>query len=195
MKVYKDIVQGSEEWFYLRLGKFTCSDAQAILTNGKGLDTLAFTKVAEKLTKKIADGYTNDAMERGKELEDLARSAYELETGEVVEKIGFIEHSDWVGGSPDGLIKTDGLVEIKCPTDRVFVEYMFFKKIDPKYMAQMQMQLLISERKWVDYVVFNPNFEKQLIIRRVNRDEEMLTKLHTGIASGIERAVEVLSSL
>lgn len=194
MKIH-DVKQGSDEWFALRLGKFTCSDAQAIATNGKGLETLAFTKVAEILTKKSAESYTNEAMERGKELEEMARDSYEIQTQNLVNQVGFIEHSEFVGGSPDGMINEDGLVEIKCPTDRVFVEYLYYKKIDPKYRLQMQMQMYITGRKWCDYVVFSPNFPDRVQVVRVLRNDLDIENLMTGLAKGEELVKNILAKL
>ena len=194
MKIY-EIDQGTEEWMKLRLGKFTCSDAQAIATNGKGLETLAFTKVAERKTGLFADAYDNAAMQYGRETEELARSAYEIQTGNQVKKVGFIEVNEWVGGSPDGLLGEDGLIEIKCPTNRVFVEYLYYKKIDPKYFAQMQMQMFVARRKWVDYVVFNPNFARSIIVERVEYDPDYSDKLTFGLAVGMGKAKEILAKI
>lgn len=195
MKILNEFTQRSEEWFSYKLGKFGATDAQAIANNGKGLETLCFEKVSELLTGKPNSEYTNPAMENGNDLEKEARNAVELEYGTPITQVGLLEMNEYVVCSPDGLVKDDGLVEIKCPTNRVFVEYLYFKKIDPKYFAQMQMQLLISEREWVDYCVYNPNFSKPLVITRVERDEEMIGKLQAGIDLGIARINEILSKV
>ncbi|HEX9059137.1 MAG TPA: YqaJ viral recombinase family protein [Clostridia bacterium] len=195
MKIITDFEQRTDEWFTYKLGKFGATDAQAIATNGKGLETLCFEKVSERLTGKPNTEYINPAMENGNTLEEEARNAVELEYGTPIMQVGLIEMNEHVVCSPDGLVKEDGLVEIKCPTNRVFVEYLYFKKIDPKYFAQMQMQMLISERKWVDYALYNPNFAKSLVITRVERDEEMINKLKTGIDLGIARITEILSKV
>ena len=129
MKIH-NIDQNTPEWHALRLGKFTASNAQAIANNGKGLETLCFEKVAEILTGKAKESYTNDDMQRGNDLEEMARNSYELETGIVVKRVGFIEKSDRIGCSPDGLIAEDGLQEIKCKNDANFVRYLFDKKIN-----------------------------------------------------------------
>lgn len=195
MKIYDEIVQGSPEWFKLRLGKFTATNAQAIATNGKGLETLCFEKVAELKTGKFKEEYTNPDMERGNDLEELARNSYELETGIVVKRVGFIEKSERIGCSPDGLIEEDGLQEIKCKNDANFVKYLYNREIDSAHIWQMQMQMLISERKWCDYVVFNPNFDKPVIITRVQRDELAIEKLRIGLEKGLETVDLILSKI
>ena len=195
MKIYNDIQQNTPEWLELRLGKFTASDAQAIASNGRGLESLVFEKVAEILTGKQKEEYTNADMERGHELEEMARNSYEVETGIVVKRVGFIEKSERIGCSPDGLIDEDGLQEIKCKNDANFVRYMFDKIIDTDHVWQMQMQLLISERKYCDYVVFNPNFPKTIIITKVVRDEAAIEKLRIGLEEAQEKLDKVLSKL
>ena len=183
MKTYNKISQGSEEWLKLRLGKFTASQAQAIASAGKGLETLVFKKVAEILTNKAEEGYKNFDMERGHELEAMARGAYELETGNIVREVGFCELDKQIGCSPDGLVGDDGLMEIKCPCDKVFVEYLYSGKIDTGYMWQMQMQMYVTDRTWCDYVVFNDNFPNSIVITRVERDEGAVAKIKAGLAT------------
>lgn len=177
-------IQGSPEWFEARLGKLTGSEAQAISANGAGLKTLVNKLVAERLTGKSEQGYTNADMERGKELEDEARNAYELETGNTVTKVGFCKLDDDVGSSPDGLINDDGGIEIKCFKDSSFVDYMFTGKVDTAYEWQCQFNLFVTGRKFWEYVVYNPNFKKSLIIKRINRDEQAIEKIKSGIESG-----------
>lgn len=195
MKIYDKLEQGSEEWFKTRLGKFTATDAQAIANNGKGLETLVYQKVAEILTGKAPETYTNPDMERGNDLEELARNSYELETGTVVKKVGFIEKSERIGCSPDGLIGEDGLQEIKCLNDGNFVKFLVNGDIDTAHVWQMQMQLLVSERKYCDYVVFNPNFPKPVIIVKVQRDDIAIEKLRIGLEEAEKKLVEMLEKI
>lgn len=194
MKIY-NCEQGSEEWIKCRLGKLTASTAQAIATNGKGLETLCLEKTAELLTGKPTSTFKSGAMEHGNEFEDEARSVYELETGNKVNQIGFYEYSDYVGVSPDGLIGDDGLIEIKCPTDKTYTEYLLTLKIKPEYYAQMQMQMYIMERKWCDYVVYNSNFKKSIVIKRVFPDTEFVMRLADGIHDGVETIVNNLKKI
>lgn len=192
MKIYTDLKQGTPEWLQVRLGKFTASDAQAIATNGKGLDTLVYEKAAELLTGKMKEAYSNTDMERGNALEMLARNSYELEKGVIVMQVGFIEIDQYEGCSPDGLVGDDGLVEIKCKNDSNFLKFLIDGVIEPAHEWQMQHQLKVTGRQWVDYVLFNPNFKKSTVIMRVLRNEEKIKKLETGITTGKEKLTEIL---
>lgn len=175
--------QRSDEWFEIRRGRMTGSNAQAIAANGKGLETYILSVLAGKYSKN-AEKYSNGDMERGVELEESARLVYQIETGSTVEEVGFIEMDEYAGVSPDGLVGEDGGIEIKCPSDNVYIKLLLDQKIDPKYFYQMQMFLLISGRKWIDYVAYNPNFDKALTVIRVFPEMGAQEKLIMGIEKG-----------
>lgn len=195
MIIHKDLVQGTDEWLQIKLGKLTASHAQAIASNGKGLDTLCFKKVDELVSGEIEHGYKNADMERGNELEAVARFEYEMQTDNIVEKVGFIELDKYTGCSPDGLVGEDGGIEIKCPNIRIFYEYQQSGKVDTGYMWQIQMNLYVSDRKWWDYVVYNPNFKESLIVKRIERDEEKIEKIKIGLEAGIKKIEEIMEGI
>ena len=182
MKIYKDLIQGTPEWFAIRKGKATASHAQAIGNNGKGLETYIIEIMAEYLSSGEKEHYSNEHTERGNELEPTARSMYELENDCEVEQIGFCELNDFIGCSPDGLIGTDGMIEIKCPEDKVYFNILMNEKIDSAYDWQCQMNMLILKRKWCDLIFYNPNFEKSMKIFRLDPDE----KMHEALKKGFE---------
>lgn len=184
MKIHK-IEQKTDEWFDLRKGKMTASNAQAIGNIGKGLETYIYQLLAEKYSSCSDEGYTNKDMERGNELEEYARDIYEMETGNIVEQVGFVEMDEYSGCSPDGLIDKDGGVEIKCPNDTNHFKLILGLPIDPKYVWQIQMNLLITKRKWWDFVSYNPNFKKSLVIIKFTPDKEKQDKILEGLKQGV----------
>ena len=196
MQIYSDIVQGSDEWLAIRKGKMTASHAQEIASNGKGLDTYVTKIVAECFSSGGYEGFKNSHMERGTELEPVARSMYELETGHVVEEVGFIEYNEYAGCSPDGLIGEDGLVEIKCHDDVSHFKMIIggAREIDTKYLWQIQMNLLITERAYGIYIAYNPNFTKSLLTFKIERDEEKIAQILIGLHSG-EGKIKALKSI
>jgi putative phage-type endonuclease len=173
------VAQGSEEWLALREWKLTATHAQAIATKGRGL-----TSLISKMGKD--DEYINDDMLRGRELEGEAGRVYEKLMKQKVEKVGFVEHNKYVGCSPDGFIGKHGLLEIKCPSDKKYEEFRKTDKIEKKYLWQMQMQLLITKRLYCDFVMYNPNNEIKITIRRIKPDYDMIKKLERGIERGIK---------
>lgn len=188
MILHKDIIQKTPEWFILRKGKMSASNAQAIGNCGKGLESYCVELVAESLSKSVGSDYTNTDIERGNELEPLARLEYEKVTGSSVEEVGFIEYNDYVGCSPDGLVGEDGGIEIKCPNDINYFKILLggVSEVDTKYLWQVQMNLLVTGRKWWDLVLYNPNYEKRINIIRIYPSEEKFAKLRSGFDMGIE---------
>lgn len=188
--------QHSDDWYNIRLGKLTASNAKTIAVGGQGLDTLCFELAAEILTRHRKDDYKNAAMEQGNALEDNARTLFELETGFTVEQVGFVEEDEYCGCSPDGFIqdRTSG-VEIKCPQDNTYARYLYDGEIKPEYYAQMQMQMMLTGCDHWYYVVFNPNFEKSIVIKKVDADAEYQQKLRAGIEKGKARIKEILQKI
>lgn len=200
-----NVEQKSPEWFALRKQyPLTASNAQAIGNNGKGLETLCWEKMSEKYSSGEQVQFTNVHTDRGNELEEDARELYNLQTGNSTEVVGFVtdEAISPVGGaSPDALVNDDGLLEIKCFADTKHFKAIIEQKktgkfeIESQYIWQMQMQMLFTGRKWVDFLAYNPNFSDALLIQRVEIDEEKIAKIKEGLKKGEEIINEIESSL
>ena len=197
MKIIKDIEQGSQEWFDIRKGKMTASHAQAIGNVGKGLETYIYDLVSEEYSSAEKEQFSNEHTERGNELEATARGIYELENSVDVEQVTFVEYNEFVGCSPDGLVGDDGLVEIKCPNDTEYLKYLIFGEgqIDTKYIWQCQMQMLITDRKWNDLIIYNPNFKKSMLVFRIKPYLDSFEKLKKGFESGQKLQLEIKEKL
>lgn len=200
MMTIHDVEQKSNEWLALRRQyPLTASEALAIKTGGKGLETLVWNKLAELYSSGEAAQFSNDDTERGNDSEPTARVIYELETGATVQEVGFVTNDEisTVGGaSPDGLVGEEGLWEGKAFGDakhfRMIVEGI---EIENKYMAQMQMQMLFTGRKWCDFSSYNPNFSPSLLTTRVHADEEMQKEIIEGLKKGEELIKEIKSKV
>lgn len=194
-----DIVQGSEDWFNLRLGKLTASHALAIENGGKGLDTLCRRLAAEIYTKSSVEKFTNDDMETGIEEEKYARMAYEMSSGHTVNEVGFVLYNHFCGCSPDGLVNEDGGIEIKRKT---FIKHndllLGATAFESQYISQCHMNLLITDRSWWDLISYNPKFKsKSLFIKRIQRSKEKDDKLIQGIELGkklIKKYLDILQN-
>lgn len=181
--------QNSEEWHNLRLGRFTGSNFHIFLGNSQTRTNEIFKKASERITGKKCDqdSFRSIHTDRGHELEAVARDAYFFETGNMVEEVGFIEFDDLTGCSPDGLVGKDGMVEIKCVDNHTFVKIKNKNYINPMHKTQIQFCLMVANRKYFDYIVFNPNFgDKGLIIKRIERDEEYIKKIKIALDKAID---------
>lgn len=172
--------QKSDEWFSLREKRVTASHAQAIGNCGRGLDSYIVEKMSAYYSMNEPEQYINNDIARGNELEAEAATIYAFETGEKTKTVGFVIYNDYVGCSPDLFVEHDGLAEIKCPNDKTYFQLLLGAKIDTKYVWQMQMQMLCCDLKWCDFVVYNPNFTKNIIVKRIASDYEMQKKLMDG---------------
>lgn len=190
--IIHNIVQQSPEWFAVRARKMSASHAQAIGNRGKGLETYITTMMAEYYSQADKEHYSNSHTDRGNELEPVARALYSLHTGEKVEEVGFVELSEYVGCSPDGLTE-EGCIEIKCPDDVKYFKHLLDgeKAIESAYIWQMQMNMLITGKKWCDYIAYNPNYKEPLFIHRIYPDYAAFTKLEEGFGIGRELIIEI----
>lgn len=195
--IVHEMEQRSPEWFDIRKGKMTASEAQCIAANGKGLETYIYKVVVGKITGVSPDSFAgNRHTERGNELEPDARLSYEISRDVTVKQVGFLEADEYLGASPDGLVGEDGGIEIKCPDDVKFFKLLIgTEKPDEEYIWQCQMTLKITGRKWWDLVFYNPNFDKSMIVLRIERELWRQEKLEIGIAKGRALIQELSSKL
>lgn len=191
-----NIQQNSPEWYEARQLKLTASKATAIGNCGAGLDTLVLELVSEYSSSRDVERYTNPAMEEGNELEDQARFVYTALHDAPIKEVGFCVHNDYVGCSPDGFVGEDGLIEIKCKQDKGHLSQMIkgLKGIESSYIWQMQMQMLITGRKWCDFVSYNPYFDRKLLVYKIAADKTAHEKLLKGFKLGEEKIKEALEA-
>jgi putative phage-type endonuclease len=201
------IIQGSAEWFTIRCGKVTASRVADIIAKTKTGPSASRANymaqlIAERLTGEVQESYTNAAMQWGTEKEPDARTAYEFRSDVTVEQIGFVIHPRIAhsGASPDGLVVTDGLVEIKCPNTATHIETLQGRSVPSKYVTQIQWQLACTGRNWCDYVSFDPRMPESmsLFVSRVERDDKTISELEAQVSeflSELDRKVIDLTDL
>lgn len=199
------IEQGSEEWFQQRVGMVTASrlnDVMATLKSGGEAATRKNYRaqiIAERLTGTKSESFTNAAMQWGVDNETIARANYEVLHGVDVDQVGFILHPDiaMTGASPDGLIGTDGLIEIKCPNTATHIDYLLGGVAPVEYRNQMLWQMECTGRKWCEFVSFDPRMpdDMQLFVVRYHRDDDKLKDLRAGVLKFLDEVNEMLDKL
>jgi putative phage-type endonuclease len=178
-------------------------DVVTKLKNGKysaARDKYLMEKVVERLTGRAAENYVSPAMEWGIDTEPLARAAYEEEMDVQVEPGNLFYHPkiEWYCASPDGLVSDDGLIEIKCPTTSVHLETICQNEIPEEYLPQMAAQMSCSERKYCDYVSFDPRVPAnlQLFIKRYPRpNDEAMALMEQEVQGFLDSVVLKLAEL
>lgn len=180
MKIYNDIIQGTDTWREIRLGRATASNFSKILAKGAGKTRKAYMLklAAERLTGASQESYSNGNMDWGTEHEDEARRHYEAVMGVEVKQVGFIEHSEDVGCSPDGLIGDKGGLELKCPLTTTHIEYIMAGKLPSTYKAQVQGLLWIAKLDYCDFCSYDPRMKSNKMFKiRVYRDQSYIDEL------------------
>lgn len=188
--------QGSREWLEARCGRITASMfkvARERLKSGpnKGEFTeaakdYAFRLAFERCSGQLMDeGYQTWQMERGHELEPEARYVHEMETGCIVEQVGFITSDDGVfGASADGFIGKDAGLEIKCLVSAKGIRKLWFAEDISDFMDQVQGGMWITGRSEWHFALYCPALApigKELFLRIVKRDEEFIEKMRADL--------------
>lgn len=179
-----DCEQGSTEWLRARVGVPTASGFSRIITAktwkvASGMTTYAHEILAEMALGVPLEDASSGFMARGTEMEQEARTWYELQRDCDVERVGFLLRDDErVGCSPDGLVGEDGGVEIKCPAAHTHVGYLLGEDFD-KYYAQMQGCMWLTDRKWWDFVSYHPTLPP--LLKRIERDEKFIEALRDAV--------------
>ncbi len=188
--------QRSEEWEKLR-NRPTASGFGSFCTPAKGDYSKQATAYAAMIVAKRLGVFEEPPpsywMEWGTDMEPNAKTAYTLLTGRKIQDVGFImpDGTDAYGGSPDGLIGDDGIIEIKCPKPETLISYHAAGILPVQYKPQIQGLLLISGRPWCDFYVFHPALTPFLI--RVEADEKYQTKIAEGLLKLLEEIERIES--
>ena len=180
--IHSNLIQGSAEWLQARLGKITASQSQSLMAAkglGKGAETYALELIAEIITEEPKYVPVTWQMEHGHEYEPVAREIYELNRKIKVKQVGGIQYDDSMWYSPDGLVGSKGLIEIKCPQPLQHLRILTHEGLMEEYYHQIQFGLYASGRAWCDWISYQPNFpdDKSFKVIRVDRDEDYIRLL------------------
>lgn len=192
-------LQRTPKWYADRLFRFTSSELDNLLSEprtktdreagelSESSKGYVYDKIAEYITNGTILDYreiNTKEVKWGQQYEDEARWIYEAKTGSRVDLCGFIPYNDYFGGSPDGLAGDEGIIEIKCPySGAVHVRYMLLETqkelqaLKRVYYAQIQGNLIVTGRKWCDFISYDPRVQNPALalkILRVERDEPFI---------------------
>ena len=173
---HNDLIQGSDEWLAARCGLLTASEMKLIVTptlkvaDNDKTKAHVYELLFQRLTGFVEPQYVSDAMLRGQEDEIYARAAYEEHYAPVTE-VGFVTNDRFgftIGYSPDGLVGDDGLIECKSRSGKYQVQTIAENAVPAEYMIQLQTGLLVSERKWIDFISYSGGLP--MFVKRVEAD-------------------------
>lgn len=196
------IEQRSPEWFDIRKGKLTSSEIHKIMGD-KGFSETAKTYLLEKVCE-LYGGVTEPAqgaaLNWGIELESVAIQYYEELKNVKVEPASFTPVDEYYGGSPDGLLLPEGIIEVKCPYKSanhfkhgMIKDATSFKKIASNYYYQCISNMICTNTKWCDFISYDPRVQSdyQMFIFRLELNEEEATN----VKERVKLAVEYMAGL
>jgi len=186
--------QGSPEWFACRLGIPTASNFATVMAKGEGKTrrTYLLKLIGERLTGDPSDSYSNAHIERGQVMEAEARALYTFMTDVEPEQVGFIRDGN-KGCSPDGLIGTAGMTEIKTKLAHIQLEVLLADRLPPEHAAQCQGNLWVANREWIDFCSYWPKLP--LFIKRVYRDEIYIKKLASEVDAFNDEMMQLIGKI
>lgn len=201
--IHDAIEQRSDEWYDQRRGMVTASTVGRLIT-AKTIKVAANDEsrgLCAQLTAERVTGWSDEStyvsadMQRGIDHEPIALEKYAEQTGATVDTVGFMVRDDWgysIGYSPDGLVGDDGLVEVKCPRAKGHLTTIVSGVVPSHHMAQLQCGLLVSGRKWIDFVSFCSGMP--MFIKRVHPDPRWQEAIVAAVAAFEHASAELAST-
>jgi hypothetical protein len=193
-----DMAQNSPEWFAARCGIPTASQFATIMAKGneggasKTRATYMRKLAGEIITGIPAESFSNVHTERGHAMEGEARDYYAFLKDAQPERVGFIRNGN-VGGSPDSLLGSEGLLEIKTALPHILIEHLQADKFPAEHVAQCQGNLWISGREWIDIIVYWPKMP--VLIKRAPRDEVKIAEIKRAVSQFSEELAQLVEFL
>lgn len=160
---HNEFEQGSGDWTARRCGMLTASEMELIITptlkvaNNEKQRSHLYELLAQRNSGYVEPQYVSDAMLRGENEEITARELYS-EKYALATECAFVTNDKWgfhIGFSPDGLIGDDGLIEIKSRRQKFQAQTIIEGILPPEFSLQIQTGLLVSERKWCDFISYS----------------------------------------
>lgn len=207
-RIIKGIEQGSPEWMALRIGRIGGSRVSDILTEGRGGgESLVRRKykneiIREKLTGLKIITYKTPPMQRGIDLEPLARSWYETKNNLFVDQVAIVKHATIEDGqcSPDGIVEsTNSLLEIKVPNPENHLDNILTdgKQLEQYYDQCFWQLACMPEKEFCDLVSFDPEMPDHLkmFVKRIYRDDEYIKKMESAVIAFLSEVETTINKL
>ena len=198
-------LQRTPEWDLARLGKITASkvrDVCAKTSAGKytaARDTYKWNLIKERITGVPVEYRITPPMQWGIDNEGDAKAFYQVLYDVQIEEVGFIPHPDmdFAGASPDGLVGTDGLIEVKCMETVNHLRAIDAGEVPEYYVDQCQWQMACTGRQWCDLVIYDPRLPDDLQMRRfrIRRDEDRIKDIESEVRKFNQEIESIITNI
>lgn len=138
------------------------------------------------------EAYENEYMRRGKVMEDDARDLYGIVHDTPLQRVGFVRNGA-SGCSPDSLIGSDGILEIKTAAPHILIDYILADKFPAEHVAQCQGALMVTGRAWIDICIYYPKMP--LFVKRATRDGAYIGGIQTALDAFNSELAEIVQKV
>lgn len=186
--------QRSQVWLDARVGKFTASEIWKLMSNPRSKSDKFSSTAMTYIMEKVAETLTGQAKQigyafplvYGEELEPEARMWFEKVTGFNVEPCSFTQWREFAGGTPDGNLPPNKIVEFKCPyNSSVQAQYLMLKDMEdvknefPEYYWQCQANLMFTNTIGCYFATYDPRMKEdyqkmKIILITPDEDDHVL---------------------
>lgn len=204
INIHADLVQGTPEWYAARCGLLTASEMKLIITAAKlqyakneKEKTHVYEIASQRATKNVEPTFESFDMMRGKEEEIYARAAYG-DNYELVQEVGFVTNDKWgftLGCSPDGLVGDDGVIEAKSRKQKYQFQTIVEDEMPDDYKIQVQSILMITERKWCDFITYSNGMH--MMTKRIYADrvvQDAILAAAVTFEANVQKTIEIYES-
>lgn len=165
-----DCEQKSPEWYAARAGRLTGSCAADMMRKIKSGEAASRRNLRVKLCleritgRSLEEDFQSDDMANGIEREPTALGRYEAESGEILERVGFLSAEGIMAGcSLDAFVAGRvGIVETKCPKAATHLDYLRTRTVPADYYWQCLHNVWVSGARWCDFISYSPDFPEDL---------------------------------
>lgn len=201
--------QRSQPWRDARAGKFTASEMWKLMTSPRSKNaefsetalTYIMTKVAEEVTGRVHESGPAYPLVWGEEQEPIAKQYITDKLGIEIKPAGFVIRNAHSGGTPDGYIGEDEILEIKCPFNSAnHVEYLLLKTPEDlldfkkENFYQVHTNMLFCNRPKSRLISYDGRFpeSQQLAILNVPADSQVQAAIIERLDKAIQKKLEIL---
>jgi hypothetical protein len=207
------IEQGTMEWDRIRIGRFTSSQNWRLIVEPKEKSRKISVETENYVMEKVAEVMTGQCKQQGyafplvygTENEPIARGHFIEKTGHKVETVGFFPYTDHAGGSPDGIVNDNAILEIKCPYDsRVMLDYLMLndqydlKRDFREHYWQCVNNMIFTGKEFGYFVAFDPRMTKEenkMKVIEITLKEEDQNKVIERLPLAVEAKLKTLQLL
>jgi hypothetical protein len=171
------VEQYSDEWWALRRGRLTSSQADTLLTPTGKLSTQYKSTLCRNLALMLGwqeqdqDAFSTVWTDRGSALEQEALNWLAVDRGIEGDKVGFITNDSvylgLVGDSPDAIYRgAHGSwcpIEIKCPMPATHIKYLLEGTLPKEYQAQVNFHMAVMGSDEGTFMSYMPGCEPLIV--------------------------------